>query len=157
MDKVIKEFKSCSTAMIILALLQVNRIVALFHKLTDEVILNAIGNFDIASLGMTAESLIPILRICSFVPAILTVLVYTFLCIKGHKEANDPSPAKFHIILACIWVVFAAYSIVDGIVTLVIGSTDVMTTALEVVAYIATGLLLFYYAKLGLQVRKTEA
>ena len=156
MEKITKDFKGLSLFMIALALFQAHSVTVLLRSLTDEVILNNMANTDFASLGITAESLIPVVRIGTIIPSILTILVYIFLCFKGLKEAKDPSGAKFHIILAYIWAVLAAFSTIASVVMLVKGSADVVTTALDAGASLCSSLLLFYYAKYAKEIRNTH-
>ena len=157
MEKITKELKSLSSFIGFMALLQVFNMLNTFNTLNDADIISSMAHVDLSSLGMTVESLVPVVKYMAMVPFVLSILVHIILSVKGHKEANDPSSAKAHIILAVIWIVVYALSTIGGVVELFNGNGDLVMKVLEVVISAASAMLLFYYTKLAKQVRTTEA
>lgn len=153
MEKLCKEFKSLSLFLGFMAVLQVLEMVSHFTTVTEADIIAALSSVDLNSLGITVESMIPVMRVLSAVPFVLTILVHIFLCIKGCKEANDPSGAKAHVILAAIWVIFYALSTIGSIGMMFSGEGDMVLYVLDVVLAAGSAALMFYYSKIGRQIR----
>ena len=99
MEKIAKELKSFSKFIGLIALYKVYDLVAYFTTVSD---------LDIGSVDAVAQTMMPVVKALGAAPIVLSILVHLFLCIKGYKEANDPSPAKAHIVLAIIWMIFSA-------------------------------------------------
>lgn len=145
MEKITKELKSFSKVIGFISLYQVSNLV--FY-------LTAVTELDIGSADAMMQTAMPVIKALGAAPIALSILVHLFLCFKGHKEANDPSPAKFHIILAVLWAI--------GYVLSLIGSISAMAEGVTVMKIVdalfagATAVLMFFYAKYAKEVRTRE-
>ena len=145
MEKITKGLKSISTFIGILALYQVYNLITAYQlasSLEQEIV------------GAMSAAVLPAAKIVSVLPMAVSALVHLFLCFRGHREANDPSPAKFHIVLAVIWMLGSVLSVISGVATQLDGVT--VNGILNVLISASTGVLLFFYSKYAKAIRTAE-
>lgn len=155
MEKIIKEMKSLSKFIGFLGVLQILNLLASINDIKNMDI-SVLGSMDFASLGIADSTALSIVKVMSVVPVVLGALILFYLCIKGHKEANDPSPAKIHIVLAVICAVFYAIAAIAALASLFSNTTDLVMTILEIVIAAADAVLLFFYFQYARKIRTAE-
>jgi len=109
---------------------------------------------DTSALDDMSQMVMPAISVMGEIPDVLSVLVYVFLCFKGHQEANDPSSAKLHIILALVWMIGSVLSVIGQAASLVSGVTLMMIVNLLFAA--ASVVLLFFYRKYAKEICTEE-
>lgn len=109
---------------------------------------------DTSALDDMSLMVMPAISVMGGIPDVLSVLVYVFLCFKGHQEANDPSSAKLHIILALVWMIGSVLSVIGQAASLVSGVTLMMIVNLLFAA--ASVVLLFFYRKYAKEICTEE-
>ena len=144
MEKITKELKSLCNFLAFLGLLQLLNLLTEFETI-NTLDISMLNGFDYASMGIAATTALTIVKVAYVVPMVLGALIMFYLCFKGHKEANDPSPAKFHLVLAVIRGVLHACGAVDTLIGLFNNSTDLLLNILDVLVTALTSVLLFYY------------
>lgn len=145
MEKIAKELKSFSKFIGLIALYKVYDLVAYFTTVSD---------LDIGSVDAVAQTMMPVVKALGAAPIVLSILVHLFLCIKGYKEANDPSPAKFHIILGFLATIGYTLSVIGAISALFEGVTAMRIVNLLFAA--ASAVLMFFYSKYAKEIRTQE-
>lgn len=145
MEKIAKELKSFSKFIGLIALYKVYDLVAYFTTVSD---------LDVSSVDAVAQTMVPVVKALGATPIVLSILVHLFLCIKGYKEANDPSPAKFHIILGFLATIGYTLSMIGAISTLFEGVTAMRIVNLLFAA--ASAVLMFFYSKYAKEIRTQE-
>lgn len=145
MEKIAKELKSFSKFIGLIALYKVYDLVAYFTTVSD---------LDIGSVDAVAQTMVPVVKALGATPIVLSILVHLFLCIRGYKEANDPSPAKFHIILGFLATIGYTLSMIGAISTLFEGVTAMRIVNLLFAA--ASAVLMFFYSKYAKEIRTQE-
>ena len=147
MEKLIKDFKSLSKFI---------GIISLYHMYTLVIYLMNLNNLDVSTVDATAQQFMPLVKILSSLPFVLSILVHLFLCFRGLREANDPSSAKFHIVLSIIWTIGYAFSAIGAGADLFGGKGDILMGAIDTLFHIAMGVLMFFYSKYAAEVRGLE-
>lgn len=155
MEKILKEFKSLCWFTGGMAMLQILNAVNAY-KFAQNLDINTLVTMDYASMGISESTVMEIMKISAIVPGILGVLVLAFLCFKGLKEVNDPSPAKIHLILAVISAVAYAFCTGDALVNLFKPGADLLEKGLETLVCAASTALMVYYFHLGKKIRTKE-
>ena len=145
MEKITKELKSISKFLGFIALYQVYNLVQYISSL---------DGLDISTADAMTQQFMPVVKVLSAAPFVLSIVVLGFLAIKGHQEANDPSPAKFHIVLAVIWMICSALSTVGTVFEVVKGASVLLV--LDMLFTAATTVLLFFYSKYAKEIRTVE-
>lgn len=147
MEKLIKEFRSLCKFIGIISLYQVYNLVS---YLMD------VWNMDVSTADAMTQQLMPAVKVISALPFVLCILVHLFLCFRGLREANDPSSAKFHIILAIIWTLGYVFNAIGTVSTLVGGTSNVLLHVIDLLFNVAMVVLLFFYSKFAVRVRALE-
>ena len=155
MEKTIKDFKSLSNFVGFLALMQALTLLNAFSAL-NKMDITALGSLDYASMGIPASTALTIVKVMSIVPMVLGILILFYLCIKGRREAADPSPAKLHIVLAVICAVVYGLSAATTLLDLFNNSSDLFLKILEVVISGFSSVLMFYYFQYAKKIRTKE-
>lgn len=158
MEKITKELKGLSAFIGVLGLQQVINLLTYWNEVKDmdAAMLSSMSAVDLSSMGASVSTVLPIVKVIGMIPFVLSILLHLILCIKGWKEANDPSPAKFHIVLAVIGAIGYAFVTISAVAVLFNGTGDMVLNVLEVVIAAASTLLMFYYAKYARQIRTKE-
>ena len=147
MEKLIKDFKSLSKFIGIISLYHVYNLVS---YLVD------FSNVDLSTADAMTQQFMPVVKVISVLPFVLSILVHLFLCFRGLREANDPSSAKFHIILAIIWTLGYAFGAIGTGIELFGGANNVLVNVINLLFNAAMTVLLFFYSKFAAQVRGLE-
>ena len=147
MEKTIKDFKSICQTIAFLALLQVPNLLTYF---------DTVAELDISTLDPVIASMMPIAKIIGAATIVLGILVNLYLCFKGYQEAKDPSPAKFHAILALVCGVFYVFATVNTAAGLFDSSVDLVMQGIDVLVQAASAMLMFFYYKYAKQIRVEE-
>ena len=147
MEKITKELKSLSKFIGFIGLYQV-------YNLVDY--LNDVAKVDISTADAMMQQMMPVVKIVSALPIALSILVHLFLCFRGLREANDPSSAKFHIILAIIWTLGYAFGAIGTGIELFGSANNVLVNVINLLFNAAMTVLLFFYSKFAAQVRGLE-
>ena len=155
MEKIIKEMKNLCKFIGFVGVLQILNLLTSFDEI-KKLDISALGSVDYVSLGLSAETLLSIVKVMSVVPMVLGALALFYLCIKGQKEADDPSPAKFHIILSVICAVGYAFAAIGLVAGLFSNTNDLVQKLLEIVICVADVPLLVYYFRYAKQIRTAE-
>ena len=155
MEKITKDFKGISQFIGFLAVLQILNLVGAFETIMAMDV-SVLGAMDYTALGISTNTILTIVKVMTLMPYALSIVALSYLCIKGLREANDPSPAKFHLILAVICAVCYTCGAVDMLITLFSNSTDLLLKILEVVISAFTAVLLFYYFSYAKKIRTKE-
>ena len=144
MEKIVKDFKGLSNFLAFLGVLQMLNLMPLLETV-KQMDISVLGSVDFAAMGIAASTALTIVKVMCVVPAVLGIVALLYLCVKGHLEARDPSPARFHIILAVICAVCYAVGALETLVGLFSDSTDLLMKLLEVLIAAGTAVLLFFY------------
>ena len=155
MEKIIKEFKSASTFLGFLAVMQILNLLTNLSTI-QAMDISVLAGVEYASLGIPESTMLNIMKVCAYIPYVVGAVVLGFLSIKGVKEANDPSSAKFHLILAVISAVVFALCAIEAVGRLFNNPGDVIMTVLDVVVCAADAALLVLYFHYGKQIRTKE-
>ena len=155
MEKLNKDMKSLSYFVGAMGLLQVGNLLSPLSAVKD-MDFTTLNGVDYTSTGVSADTILSIVKVMSVIPVVLGILAMFYLCIKGVKEANDPSPAKGHIIISVICGVCFAFTAFEGVATLLKGGVDVMMSVLEVVLAVCHTALMFYYFQFARKLRTKE-
>ena len=118
--------------------------------------ITSLGTVDYSSIGVSAETILSIVKVMSVVPSVLCMLALFFLCFKGIKEAKDPSPAKFHIILSAICGVCFAFGAIEFVANLLKDNTDLIWKLLNVLLSGCHAALMFFYFNYARKLRVKE-
>ena len=145
MEQISSNLKKISKFLLLIVVYQVFNLMMYFFSFSS---------VDTSALGDISQMVMPALKMMGVIPFIVSILVYVFLCFKGHQEANDPSSAKFHIILALIWMIGCVLTTISSITALADGA-DLMKIANLLFAAAAT-VLLFFYRKYAKEIRTEE-
>ena len=157
MEKIIKEMKSISAVMGFMGVFQVFKLLEYFQamKVLDAAAVSAMGMMDLGEM-VPMDTILPIVKGVGMVPLVVCILFHLILCIKGFKEANDPSPAKFHIVLAVLGLICYVLAAVSTGAGLFDGVGDLIPELLDTVIAAACAVLLYYYVKNARQIRTAE-
>ena len=147
MEKLIKDFKSLSKFIGIISLYHVYNLVSYLMDL---------GNVDLSTADAMAQQFMPVVKVLSALPFVLSILVHLFLCFRGLREANDPSSAKFHIVLAIIWTLGYVFNAIGAGSVLFSGTSRVALNVIDLLFNAAMAVVLFFYSKFAAQVRALE-
>lgn len=145
MEKITKELKSIS---------KVLGFIALYHVCNLVTYIKGLDTLDLSTADAMTQQFMPVVKALSAIPFVLSALVLVFLCIKGHREANDPSPAKFHIVLAIIWMICSALSTITSVTEVVKGAS--LLLVLDMLVAAGTTVLLFFYSKYAKEIRTVK-
>ena len=158
MEKISKELKGLSLFIGVMGVLQVLDLLTYLDavKDMDAAAISAMSSVDLSTVGVSLSTILPIVKGIGAVPFVLSILLHLILCIKGLKEAKDPSPAKFHIVLAIIGIIGYAFVTLTAIADLFSSEGDMVLKVLEVVVSAASAALMFYYSKYARQLRAKE-
>lgn len=155
MEKITKELKSLSNFLAFLALMQLLNLITNFDAI-NQIDTSMLNGVDFAAMGIAATTMMTIVKVMYVVPSVLGILILLYLCIKGHKEANDPSPAKLHLVLAVICAVCHAFGALETLFLMFNNSTDLLLNILEMLLGFVTSALLFYYFAYAKKIRTRE-
>lgn len=145
MENMSNNLKKISKLLLVIALHDVLNLVMYGISLTS---------FDTSAMDEMSQMMMPTLKLMGMIPFVVSILVYVFLCFKGHQEANDPSSAKFHIILALIWMIGCVISTLSSVADLV-GGVSLMKI-INLLFTAAAVVLLFLYRKYAKEIRIEE-
>lgn len=145
MEKIAKELKSISKFIGIIGLYQVYNLVTYISD---------VQKLDVGAADAMMQAAMPVVKALSAAPIVVNILVHLFLCIKGHQEANDPSPAKFHIVLSILWTIGYVLSVFGSISSLFDGVSVMRIIGLLFAA--ASAVLMFFYSKYAKEIRTVE-
>ena len=155
MEKIIKDFKSLCNFLAFLGLLQIMNLLSTIDTV-KQMDISVLGNVDFAAMGLATSTALLIVQVMCVVPVVLGIVALLYLCVKGHQEANDPSPAKFHMILAVICAVCYAFSTLEVVTGLFTNSSDLLMKLLEALIAAGTAVLLFAYFNYARKIRTKE-
>ena len=158
MEKIIKEFRSTSLFIGVMAVLQVLNLLTYLDavKDLDAAAMSAISAVDLSTMGASASTILPIVKGIGALPFVVSILLHLILCIKGVKEAKEPSPAKYHIVLAIICMIGYAFVTLSMVAELFSGEVDMVLQVLDIVISVGSAVLMFYYSKYARQIRAKE-
>lgn len=158
MEKIIKEFRSTSLFIGVMAVLQVLNLLTYLDavKDLDAAAMSAISAADLSTMGASASTILPIVKGIGALPFVVSILLHLILCIKGVKEAKEPSPAKYHIVLAIICMIGYAFVTLSMVAELFSGEVDMVLQVLDIVISVGSAVLMFYYSKYARQIRAKE-
>ena len=158
MEKIMKELKSLSLFIGVMAVSQALNLLSYLDAMKDidAAALSAMSSVDLSTMGISLDTILPIVKGIGAAPFVLSILLHLILCIKGLKEANDPSPAKFHIVLAVIALIGYAFATISNIAALFNNEGDMLLKVLNAVIAPASAALMFYYSKCARQIRTKE-
>ena len=158
MEKIMKELKSFSLSIGVIAVTQALNLLSYLDamKEIDATALSAMSSVDLSTIGVSSDSILPIVKGIGAAPFVLIILLHLILCIKGLKEASDPSPAKFHIVLAVIGIIGYVFATISNIAALFNGEGDMLFKILDVMITVASAVLMFFYIKCARQIRTKE-
>lgn len=145
MENMSNNLKKISKLLLVIALYNVLNLVMYGVSLTS---------IDTSAMDEMSQMMMPALKWMGTIPFIVSILVYVFLSFRGHQEANDPSSAKFHIILALLWMIGCVISVLGTAGDLAVG-IDLMKI-INLLFEAAATVLLFLYRKYAKEIRVEE-